>query len=263
MSIFRKISAVFAAGTLLTLAGCGGGGSNLATGQTGSQNASRGAVALNLQFAAQPTATKSRTAISAHNSDISMRTRAPYAGNIPYGALSVRVVVTDPATGAEVAPARLITRPATTSGVVPLVTVQYPALRIGAVKVDVAALPNDDGTGNALAVGSVTGQIAAQTTTTLTAPMTLTIDHITVSQKSISLDVVNNSAGFDAIPMDKNNQPLDYILQFVSADPDIVTVFPTGDTSAQVIRQSVRGASEILVYEPNGGVFATVSIFNQ
>jgi hypothetical protein len=261
MKSFRNFCVALAAVALPALAGCGGGGSNLSS--ASAQDATRGAVTFNLQFAASPLSSSGRAAPVHTRNKFGPPPLPAFAGNIPYGTNSVRVVVTDPNTGAELAPARLVLKPATTSGVAPLLTVQYHALRVGPVKVDVSALPNHDGTGNALAVGSVTGQIVAQTTTTLTAPMTLTINHITVSPDSHSFNPDATSGDLTASALDSNGQPLEYILQFVSADPDIVSVFPTGDSTAQVFAGRARGTTEVLVYEPNSGISTTVPVTNQ
>ena len=121
--------------------GCGGGGGGIAAQTPLVQSAQRGAMAVKLQFAPKP---PKRTASAKSGGSRKPVTRETYAGNIPYGTLSVRVTVVNPTTGATLAPPRIITAPADVSGLKPLINVQYASLPVGPVRVDVAAFPNDN-----------------------------------------------------------------------------------------------------------------------
>ena len=236
--------------------GCGGGGSAPAP---ASAAQSRGTVSVGLQFASLP---KARAAVKGKTKSAAKpATRAPYPGNIPVGTLSVQVTITNPSTGAALAPPRIVTAPADVNGVKPLVTVQYAALPAGPVRVDVSAFPNDNATGNVLATGSATGQITALQTTTLSAPMALTIKSLTVSPNSIILGNDGGQANIVAKALDANGQPLDLPLQYISSDPDIADVQLGSDpTQATIISGVPTGTIQITVYEPNSELSATVSV---
>ena len=243
-----------------TLAGgCGGGGASLAPQAPSEQNAQRGAVALDLQFASIPV---SRAASGKAGISRTPVSRAVYAGNIPYGALSVRVTVTNPVTGAVLAPARTITSPVDVNGLKPLITVQYPALPVGPLRVDVAAFPNDNATGNILATGGVTGQIVGAQTTTLSAPMALTIVKITANPSPINLAVDGGRATITVTGMDGGGQPLDLPYMFVPNDPDMVsvTVDPQHGGVATIVSANIRGTTRITAYDPNSGLSVIIPI---
>ena len=243
-----------------TLAGgCGGGGASLAPQSPSEQNAQRGAVALDLQFASIPL---SRAASGKAGISRTPVTRAVYPGNIPYGALSVRVTVVNPTTGATLAPPRIITAPADTNGLKPLINVQYAALPVGPVRVDVAAFPNDNATGTVLAVGSVSGQITALQTTALSAPMTLTIVKITANPSQVNLAADGDRATITVMGTDGSGQLLDLPYMFVPNDPDMVsvTVDPQNHGMATIVSANIRGTTRITAYDPNSELFTVIRI---
>jgi hypothetical protein len=186
----------------------------------------------------------------------------PYAGNIPFGALSVRVTVTNPTTGAELAPQRIVGRPANNGSLEPLVNIQYAALPVGPVKVDVQAYRGLAGSGSLLATGSAAGQISALQLTTLTAPMKLTITHVTVNPNHLALGTDGDRGTFTAQALDANDNPIDMLIFYLSADPDIANVMisPIDPMSAIVTTGQPPGLTEIIAYEPNSGLFATVTV---
>jgi len=254
----KKIGFIMGAAVLSTAlsGGCGGGGSSLSPQSASNQASTRGDVTVNLQFANRPA---SRAALQPRNGGrFTPGPTPPYAGNIPFGALSVRITVTNPATGKELAPAGVVRDPADSSGIKPLVTVQFAALPVGPVRLDVSAFPNHDGTGSVLATGSVSGQIMPLQMTTLSAPMALTVRTVTVSPKTVTLD--GDTADITASAQDANSLPLDLPLTFFATDPDIVSVFISSSNTARIIPNIARGKTEVVVVEPNSGLFDVVQV---
>ena len=245
--------------------GCGGGGGGLSPLPSAAVDSTRGTVAITLLFAANP---PGRATAATKQADRRIRPTRAFAGNIPYGALSVRVTVTNPVTGANLAPPRIVTAPANDSGLKPLINVQYAALPTGPVRVDVAAFPNDNATGNVLATGSVTGQITALQTTTLTAPMVLRVKRISISPTDADgTTTLLLQAGGDKIPivataLDATDQPLDLPLMYVSDDPDIANAALNPKDRTQVLVTSgVRGFTQIRFYELNSEISTIVRVF--
>jgi hypothetical protein len=241
--------------------GCGGGGTSMSTAALSSQNAGRGTVAISLRFSAKP-APRAVFRRPHARGVFTPPTLPPYAGNIPYGARSVRVSVSDPTTGTALAPPRVVFAPNTATGVDPLVTIQYAALPVGSVKVDVEAHPNSDGSGNTVAAGSTTGTVRALQTTSVTVPLVLTIKRIVVSPDALNLGSDGDTATISAVAQDAAGQPLDVPLMYLSVDPDIADVqAQSGDpTMANVVTGVPRGTTQLVAYEPNSGVFAVVDV---
>lgn len=236
--------------------GCGGGGS--AGLQSGvSHGETRGTVSVNLQFpGASAGPVDGKAAARDENGP------SAYAGNIPYGARSVRVSLTNPSTGAVLAPARIVTSPTGQNGVQPRITAQFAALSVGPVRVDVAAFPKIDGSGNAVATGSVSGQISAGQTTVLDAPMRLTIRTLTANPTQLSLQSDGDSAQITVTALDASNQSLTVPIRFVATDPDILMVQQSSldPAMALVSTTQIRGATRITVVEPNSGLEANVPV---
>lgn len=246
---------------VLLVAGCGGGGSGVAPALSAADT-SRGAASVSLQFAGAPAGRKAM--LTRQASGAPGHTRA-FAGNIPFGARSVRVTVTNPSTGAELAPPRIVISPSTIDGLKPLVTVQYASLPVGPVRVDVAAFPNHDGSGNALATGSASGQVSALQTTTLSAPMVMTITRLTVNPTQIVLQLDSSNTGTLTVTgVNASGQPLDLPYMFVSADPDIAEVMvSTQDNTTATILPRRPGTTQVTVYEPNSELTATARVLIQ
>ncbi len=238
--------------------GCGGGGGAAAPQFTA--DPTRGTVTVDLQFASAPAGRA--TVASKQKSGQEPRTRAGFAGNIPYGALSVRVNIVNPVTGAALAPERIVTAPATNSGLNPFVLIQFAALPVGPVRIDIAAFPKLDATGNALATGSVGGQIAAGQSITLAAPMTLTVTRVTVNPTQLTLIVLGTPAPIVAQALNASNQPLEFPLRYVSDDPDIADVSLSTQSPGQILVKApkVIGQTQITVVEPNSGLSAIVQV---
>ncbi|HLJ57508.1 MAG TPA: hypothetical protein VKT77_20895 [Chthonomonadaceae bacterium] len=253
----RTRLSILAAGLLalcaLATAGCGGGGAP-ATGSA------RGTVSVGLQFQPRPAAPS-----KASGKTTVARTRQAFAGNIPFGALSVTVSLTNPSTGAALAPTRVVTAPFDTGGnLLPLITVQFASLPIGPVRVDVAAFPTVSATGNVLATGTATGTILPAQTITLTAPMVMRVVRVVVNPPQLSINQDGDMAQISGNALDANNQPLDLPLFFVSSDPDLASVAPTsGGSNQATVSTPVGGSSgttQITVYEPNSQISATLPV---
>src|SRR5207253_638902 len=111
-----------------------------------------------------------------------------YDGSIPRGSHSVRITLTDPASGDSLSPARVVSDTERPDGITGSITVGFPLLRVGPVKVDVTAHPDLVAQGTPLATGSVTSSISANTTTSTSVQMVLTLNRIVVAPPSQTLN---------------------------------------------------------------------------
>lgn len=242
--------ALLGAGLALPLlGGCGGGagGSNNAA-----SNLTRGTLALTLTFPNSRAAKPSKP------------TRV-FGGNLPVGARSVQVSVTDPATGAALAPAKLITAPVSANSLPGMTTVQFTSLPVGAVLVKAIVFPDAAAKQNPIATGSATGQIVASTTTTVNVTFTLTLAHFIVSKTRVdvspSVTDQTHSVTVDAIVQDASSRALLYPIYWLSSDPGIAQVtFDPADPTVATISGVQEGTTVVTLVEPNSGMTATVDV---
>ncbi|HLJ57506.1 MAG TPA: hypothetical protein VKT77_20885 [Chthonomonadaceae bacterium] len=244
------------------LAGCGGG---MAT--------ARGAVAISLRFASIPANLKAisgKSVRKANRTNTKGRrltfSRVAYAGNIPVGSRAVTVNIVNPATGASLAPQRIVTAPVDATGVIkPLVTVEFAALPAGPIRVVVAAFPSEDATGFPLATGSVSGTVPAGQTTTLNALMILTITKLSISPVSVLLSANDESQQIVATAVNAAGQVLDLPLLYISSDPDIADVDENSADPRRAIIAigNAHGTTQVTVVEPNSELTAVVRVTYQ
>jgi hypothetical protein len=229
--------------------GCGGSGSGSASALT---DATRGALTLKVTF--PPT-----RAVTAKQ-----KTRA-FAGNIPLGSRSIQVTLTNPTTGLQAAPPRLVAAPTTTSGTLPAqITIQYALLPPGPIRADATVFPDSTGEEHPLATGSVSGQILPQSTTRLTVNFTLTLAHFSVAPVRVILTPIpgpGHTTTLTASATDESDRLLRYPLFWLSRDPGIANVtFDPNSPETATVTGVAEGATVITVVEPNSGMTATVDV---
>jgi hypothetical protein len=248
------------------LAGCSGGDGPAAVGDTAAAeqpaDASRGSLELHVVF---PVVHQSATGKAARAK--SRGSLPPYDGSIPFGSHSVKIVLTDPATGASLAPARIVNDTDRPDGVHPGIAVGFPLLRVGPVKVDVTSHPDLAATGSPLGTGTVTTQIAANSVATASVQMALTISKLVISPPRQRLDTSQglSSGTVTGQALDAQGKPLLYPLQYSSDNPgiaDITSVSPDFMTATVTAEQTPEGQATVTVTvtEPNSGLQATAQV---
>lgn len=260
--LFKSTALGLAAVSAILAGGCGGGGAGSGVAPGAGANLDRGTAVVSLKFSGSPAGRS--TALSRHaRGVINPPSVPPYAGNIPYGTFSVLVTLTNPATGASLAPPRTVTAPQAQFGLQPLVNIQYAALPVGPFRADVAAFPSQNATGSLLASGSKTGEILALQTTSISVPLTLSVKRVVAFPSSVALDSDNTSEPIDIAAQDAGNNAVTLPLMVLSADPDIADASVTSNGTATITRGSVIGTTEVAVYEPNSSLFTVVKVANQ
>ena len=240
----------------LLLLGCGGGSQSVSSGNISDQ---RGTLTLQVLF---PQPLRSVASGSTSKADPGRYT----LGDIPDGAFSLKIALTNPSTGAAIIPPRIVTAPASLSGVNTPVTINFAALPLGPIQVNVTAHPDTLGTENPLGVGSGTGTITPLGNTQLHIPLALTAKELKTANK-INMSVASPGK-MDALILDKDGNLLKTPLVFTSLDTSIATVPRNGisGTPIQVtVTQSAPSGSSvgIKVLEPDSGLATTVTFHVQ
>ncbi|HET6382048.1 MAG TPA: kelch repeat-containing protein [Armatimonadota bacterium] len=254
--LVRASALAFVAAAAL-VCGCGGGGPST-PGTSGGQ----GRVVLTIQFPPVPT-------------------RFLGTGGIPIGTNAVKVSITDPTSGADLAQPQLVPR----SGSSSTATVTFPLIRTGAIQVTATAYADTAGT-QPLGMGQVSGVVTAGGTTTLDLPLTLgPIASLVITPTSLQLiaapggtgavrsrggvtrqSVVGgvSSATIHAEVLDSStppNQLLGFPISWTSSDTTVATVTPSGADSSDAVVQAVGfGTAVITATELNTGKSATITV---
>ena len=174
--------------------------------------------------------------------------------------------MTNPTTAALLAPVRLVSDQERPNGVVGTITVGFPLLPVGSAKVDVTAFPAVDGTGNALANGTSTAAIAANTVATANVLMVLTFNSLVVGPKTQPLHTLGSgTAVVDAQALDAQGNPLLYPLQYSSNQPQIADITNvTADFKHATVTSKRQFETPIpvtiTVTEPNSGSTGTAQV---
>ena len=247
----------------LVSSGCGTG-SNAATAADASvasqqSNAARGSLQFRLVF---PTAKRSANS--------SARTRGPdgFDGSIPLGSHSVKITVTNAATGALVTPARIVNDSARPDGVTGTIIVGFPLLPVGPVKIDITAHPDRTASGNPLATGTGTATIAANDTAIAAILMQLTIKTFTVSPPRQTLSARQQpfqSGMVDAQALDAQGRPLLYPIEYSIDNPGVAQITAvSADFMHATITPLQTPETQVTVLvtatEPNSGMTGTVRV---
>lgn len=241
------------------LAGCGGGGGSASQNQLATDS-THGALSFRIVF---PTIKRSVS------SGVSTRVHTRvYDGSIPVGSHSVSIRLTNPTTGALLAPVRVVNDTQRPDGVTGSISVGFGLLPAGPIKVDIATFPDLAAAGNVLATGTANGQIVALQTTTLDIGLTLTLATLTLTPPTQTIHT------FQAPPMngqvmgtakDANGKPLIYPLEYTVNITDILTVDTVSpDFMVATLRPLVSFQTPtpvmVTVTEPNSGMTATVQV---
>ena len=230
--------------------GCGGGGASTPSGPPGR-------VVLQVQFPPHPAHAVSRV--------------------IPKAANSIRIRITDPVSGVDLAQPQLIPRP-TTPGPV---TVEFDLIPAGPIRVVAAAYSDYAGTVE-LAAGSTVGQVTGgeQTDITVLLVMSVSLDFTDVTLSAAAAHAVRqsapqalldprvtppNSTVVHATVLDPANNPMPgFTVNWQTADPSVaaLTVSPTDANTVQ-ISGVAAGDTVVTATEPSSGMFARVTVHVQ
>jgi hypothetical protein len=250
----------------IALGGCGSGDSTLPP--VGSQVAdqtpgpTRGSLEFHVVFPAKRSVAKAPAPTRANGP-------GGYDGSIPLGSNSVKISVSDPTTGTLLLPARVVSRSDRPNGVNGTITVGFALLPVGPIKVDVAAYPSRDATGNALAIGTTTAQIVANATMPATVLMALTVTKLVVGPPSQTIHTQTTggptSVTIDGQAQDAQGNALVYPLTYSSDNTGIADVTAV---SADFMHATVTGQQTpevpmtvtITVMEPNSGLTGTANV---
>jgi len=192
-----------------------------------------------------------------------------YDGSIPFGSHSVKISVTNPTTGALLAPARVVNDATRPDGVTGTIAVGFGLLPVGLVNIAITAHPDLEATGNPLATGTGTATIVANDTAFADMLLTLTLKNLSVTPPTQTLHTLMMpfpSGMVDAQAQDAQGKPILYPLEYstdntgvlevteVSADFMHATVTPKIFVEGQGIPVTVT------VTEPNSGATEQVQV---
>ncbi len=279
MSVLLKRCAWLAVGAVLATAlpGCGGGSGTA----NNSSDPTRGTLALTLTFPPQSnfatraaTKTQTRAAAKAHTKATGTGTNP--ATGIPVGSATLKVTLTDPTTGAQLAAPRLVNGPLTSGTLPSMVTINFPLVPVGPVRVSAQAYPDTNAAQNPLATGQADGTVAPLTTTTINVPLTVTAATVRALPTSISLLLpppsmpLSDGTGGTTTPptatitgsvLNSANQPVLFPLVYISNDPMIARVnYNPQNSGTATVTGLLPGNTTITVVEVNSGLMATVPV---
>ncbi len=183
--------------------------------------------------------------------------------NIPIGTKSVRVTLRNSLTGSDVS-SKLLTVTASSNGMIPPLSLSFPSLHVGTYQAVGVAYPDDAGTENPIAFGSISTQVALSQTVALNIPLALTLDKLAVAPGNVTLSPYSNQvkiATLTATLTDLQNRALKYPLTWFSSHTEIATVTVSGTTPATATITGIsEGTTDVTVVEPNSGKSATVKV---
>ena len=190
----RSFSLVCVFALAVSLAGCGGGGSN---GTLGVTSAGTGRAAFKIAWS--KTVSKSRL--------------------VPLAAQSIKVTITD---GKKTLQSQIVQRPDSGSS-----TVQFDGLPVGGLEASASSYASSDATGTALSTGNLDVTISNGQTTDAALTLNSTIDHISVDYKSIDVLPTDAPLGVMATAYDASGAVVlltPNALLWSSSDPNKISV---------------------------------------
>ena len=234
---------------LFLTGGCGGG-QGVAVGGASKQS---GGLTLQILFP-QPQRSAALPSIS--------RSSGRYtAGDIPDGSYSVKILLTNPTTGENIVPPRIVTAPVSPNGINTPVTINFAALPVGTINIAVTAHPDTLAQELPLGVGAGTALITSLDTAQVHLPLTLTAKELKTASK---IHLSQGDPGrMTALVLNKDEVLIKAPLQFFSSDTSIATVPATGMSGVTILvtAGTRTGSVVITVLEPDSGLTASITFF--